>query len=313
MKSFLTLLTLGALLAAPVLVQAKITRTVEKSFTVQPGGTLKVQTQGGDIKVLTGAGNEVKVTATERINADTDTKADELLKDLDLTIEQNGDNVTAKAKYEKDHSGWHFGSWPPVSVSFTVVVPAHYNVDLNTSGGDIAIASINGQARLRTSGGDLKLERVEGEVDGGTSGGNITLQEGTARVKLSTSGGDIHVERAGGEADLSTSGGNIVINSVKERLSASTSGGDIKASIEGALKGDCKLTTSGGTVKVSVDKTAAFDLRARTSGGDVDAEGITIAIEKGGLRKSSLAGKVNGGGPQLYLGSSGGDIRIRTN
>jgi Toastrack DUF4097 len=312
MKSIIPLLTLGALLAAPAMLQAKITRTVEKTFTVQPGGTLKVQTQGGDIKVLTGTGNEVRVTATEKIKADSAAEADELLKELDLSIEQAGDSVTATAKYARE-GGWHIGNWPPVSVSFTVTVPSRYNVNLNTSGGDIGLESINGHARLRTSGGNLKLDRVEGEVDGGTSGGDITLREGTATVKLSTSGGNIHVDRAGGEADLSTSGGDIEINSVRSRLSASTSGGDVHATIEGALKGDCKLTTSGGTVVVSVDKTAAFDLRARTSGGDVDAAGITIAIDQGGLRKSSLAGKVNGGGPELYLGSSGGDIRIRVN
>jgi len=312
MKTLIPLLTLGAVLALPAMLQAKITRTVEKTFTVQPGGTLTVGTQGGDIKVMTGPGNEVKVTATERINTSTEAKADELLKQLELTIEQQGDNVTAKAKFA-DSAGWHVGNWPPVNVSFTVTVPSRYNVDLNTSGGDIGVASINGHARLRTSGGNLKLERVDGDVDGGTSGGDINLQEGTANVKLSTSGGDIHVDRAGGEADLSTSGGDIVINSVQGRLHAGTSGGDVKASIAGALKGDCKLTTSGGTVTVSVDKTAAFDLKAHTSGGEVDASGITITIEKGGVGKSSLAGKVNGGGPQLYLSSSGGDIRIRTN
>ncbi|MEI6107390.1 MAG: DUF4097 family beta strand repeat-containing protein [Opitutae bacterium] len=312
MKSLIPLLTLGTVLALPALLQAKITRTVEKTFTVQPGGTLTVGTQGGDIKVLTGPGNEVKVTATERINASSEAKVDELLKELSLTMEQQGDNVTALAKFAQS-GGWHVGNWPPVNVSFTVVVPARYSVDLNTSGGDISIASINGRAKLRTSGGNLKLERVEGDVDGGTSGGDISLHEGTARVKLSTSGGDIHVERAGGEADLSTSGGDIVINAVRGRLTAGTSGGDVKASIEGALQGDCKLTTSGGTVTVAVDKTAAFDLKAHTSGGDVDASGITITIEKGGLRKSSLTGKVNGGGPQLYLSSSGGDIRIRAN
>ena len=31
------------------------------------------------------------------------------------------------------------------------------------------------------------------------------------------------------------------------------------------------------------------------------------------LADGTFAGKVNGGGPELYLGSSGGDIRIRTN
>jgi len=312
MKSIIPLVTLGVLLAAPAMLQAKITRTVEKNFTVQPGGSLKVKTAGGDIKVLTGAGNEVRVTATERIQADTDAKADELLKNLDLTIEQQGNDVTATAKYDKQ-GGWHIGNWPPVSVSFTVVVPDHYSVDLNTSGGDITLQSINGRARLRTSGGDIKIERVDGEVDGNTSGGNITLREGTAKVHLSTSGGDVHVDRAGGEAELSSSGGDIVINSVQGRLIASTSGGDVKANIEGALKGDCKLTTSGGEVVVHVDKTAAFNLKAHTSGGEVDAEGITISIDKGGVRRSSLAGKVNGGGPELYLESSGGDIRIRTN
>ena len=313
MKTLIPLFTLGVLLAVPSMLRADIKRSVEKTFSVQPGGHLKIQTSGGDIKVSTGSGNEVKVTALQRIHTDSESKADELLKDLDLSIEQQGDDVTAVAKYEKNKIGWHWGAWPPVSVSFVVVVPSHYNVNLSTSGGDIKLESINGQARLRTSGGDLKLDRIEGEVDGGTSGGNISLTEGTAKVKLTTSGGDIRVDRAGGEAQLSTSGGDIVIKSVRDRLTASTSGGDIHASIEGGLKGDCKLSTSGGEVVVSVDKNAAFDLDSHTSGGDVDAAGITITIEKGGLRKSYLAGKVNGGGPLLSLGSSGGDIRIRVN
>jgi len=303
------LLALVTTLAVPALVQAKIIRSVEKTFTVQPGGKLKVQTSGGDIKVLTGTGNEVKVTASQEINTDSESKADDLLKNLRLTIEQEGNNVVASAKYEKA-GGWNWGS-TPVTVSFTVLVPHQYSVDLNTSGGDIGVENLSGQAHLRTSGGNLKLNQIDGEVDGSTSGGDIALHEGTATVKLTTSGGNIHVDRAGGEADLSTSGGDIVVDSVRSRVSATTSGGNVKATIDGVLKGDCNLSTSGGDVVVTVDKAAAFNLRSHTSGGEVDAEGLTIAIEKGGLRKSSLSGKVNGGGPQLSLGTSGGDIRIR--
>jgi len=43
----------------------------------------------------------------------------------------------------------------------------------------------------------------------------------------------------------------------------------------------------------------------------VKADDLNIAIDKGGLGKSSLSGRVNGGGPSLSLSSSGGDIRIR--
>jgi len=309
MKPSIAFLTLGVLLSAPLALNAKIVRLVEKNFTVQSGGTLKIQTSGGDINIVTGTGDEVRVVAKQTIKADSEAHADEVLKDLALTIEQQGRNVTAAAKYSKSGS-WNWGS-TPVTVSFSVIVPSNYSVDLSTSGGDIDVASINGQAKLRTSGGNIKLQKIDGEVDGGTSGGDIALLEGTARVKLTTSGGNIHVDRAGGEADLSTSGGDIEINSVRSRLNASTSGGDIKANIEGVLKGDCSLSTSGGDVTVSVAKSAAFDLKSHTSGGDVRVDGITITIEKGAIGKSSLSGKVNGGGPVLSLGSSGGDIRIR--
>jgi hypothetical protein len=65
-------------------------------------------------------------------------------------------------------------------------------------------------------------------------------------------------------------------------------------------------------VRVRVVKGAGFLLDASTSGGDVNAEGLTVTIEKGGVGKSRLVGSVNGGGPRLKLRSSGGDISIRT-
>jgi hypothetical protein len=306
------LLTAGLLAMVPFTAHAKIERVVEKSFNVQPGGTLKVETQGGDVRVQTSADNTVKVTAREKIRASTEAEADEILAKLTLTIEQTADGVGATAKYEKKIPGFHWGSWPPVQVDFTVTVPANYNVELKTSGGDITVGNLNGKVYARTSGGDITLGKISGEIDGGTSGGNVRLEEGLASVTLGTSGGDVRVGRAVGPTDLGTSGGNIDIKSVENTLRASTSGGDVSAGIAGALKGDCKLSTSGGRVRVIVDKGGAFDLDASTSGGDVDATGLTITIEKGGSGRSRLAGKVNGGGPLLKLRSSGGDIVVQT-
>ncbi len=312
MKSLIPLLTLGALLASPASLSAKITRTVEKTFAVQPGGNLKASTQGGDITIKTADVNEVHITAKQVIRASTDKEADEILEDLALTFEQSGNDVTAEAKYEKSGIGMHWGSWPPVQVSFTVTVPKNFNLNLNTSGGDIAVASLKGDVRARTSGGSLQFERIDGDIDGHTSGGDIVLTEGTARAKLGTSGGNIHIERAGGPTEVSTSGGDIVINSVAQLISASTSGGNVKATLTEPLKQDTVLSTSGGDVRVHVVKGTGFLLDASTSGGDVNAAGLTITIDKGGVGKSRLVGSVNGGGPRLKLRSSGGDITIKT-
>ena len=312
MNSLPRLFLLAAVLAAPLALSAKITRTVEKTFTVQPGGSLKAATQGGDITIQTSDSSSVHIVAKQVIHASTEQEADEILAKLALTFEQKGNDVTAEAKYEKRGPGTWFGSWPPVNVSFVITVPKNFNLNLNTSGGDIAVASVAGNVRARTSGGDLKFAKVDGDIDAGTSGGNVVLQEGTARAKLTTSGGDIEVDRAGGPTEVSTSGGNIALRSVAQLISATTSGGDVRAIITEPLKQDTLLSTSGGQVDVQVVKGAGFQLDASTSGGDVNAAGLTITIEKGGSGKSRLAGSVNGGGPRLKLRSSGGDIRVRS-
>jgi hypothetical protein len=312
MKNFLTLVALGAALALPAALQAKITRVVEKTFAVQPNGSFKATTQGGDITIQTHDLNEVRIVAKQQFRTDSEAEADDVIKKLTLTLAQDGNAVTAEASYEKSSSFFR-GSWPPVQVSFVVTVPKYFNVNLTTSGGDITVGSLNGNAKARTSGGDLKFARIDGEVDGHTSGGDISLKEGTARANLRTSGGDIDIDRAGGITQVSTSGGDIKLNSVAQLTSATTSGGNITAVLTEPLKNDAELRTSGGNVKVTVPANAAFDLNAGTSGGTVSASGVTIKIAEGGAGKRKLTGQVNGGGPKLTLRSSGGDIVVRTN
>lgn len=311
MKTLISLLTLGAAVAAaPVSLHAKIVRTVEKTFSVQPGGTFRGATQGGDFIIKTGDVRTVQVTARQIIRTDDESKADALLQDLQFSLEQDGNDVVAEAKYDRKPS-WGWKHWPPVSVDFTVTVPREYNLKLSTSGGDIKVADLKGDIVARTSGGNLSFERVEGDIEGRTSGGNIFLREGTASAKLHTSGGNVRVERAGGRTQVSTSGGNIHLEEVKELISATTSGGKVYAAITGPITEDTVLGTSGGDVIVRLKRGVGFHLDASTSGGEVDAEGLTITIDRGGVGKRRLVGSVNGGGPTLKLRTSGGNIDIR--
>ncbi|MBP6863736.1 MAG: DUF4097 family beta strand repeat protein [Candidatus Didemnitutus sp.] len=294
MKILPSMLAAGLLTLAPLALSAKIVRTVERSFTVQPGGNLTVVTQGGDIVVHTADTPEVRVVARQTVRANTDTEADKLLADQRLRIEQEGNDVVAEAKYERSKSGLVWKSWPPVTVDFTVTVPRSYNLGLTTSGGDIGVESLQGQVKARTSGGDLNFARIDGELE--------------AR----TSGGDIEVESARGPTEVSTSGGNIRIEAATELVSATTSGGNVRVSLAGPLQRDAFVSTSGGNVVVRVPAAAGFQLDARTSGGNVKAAGLTLQIGDGGIGKSRLAGAVNGGGPVLKLRTSGGDITLKT-
>ncbi len=312
MKIIPYLLAAGLMTALTANARPVITRVVEESFTVQPGGELTVETSGGDVKVRPGSDDRVHIIARQKIRASSESEADKLMEKLTFKLEQSGNDVTAYAKYEKPLSGFRFRSWPPVQVSFEITVPANYNVNARTSGGDIIVGNLTGEVDVKTSGGDVDVGKIDGGVMAHTSGGDIDLDESTQVADLSTSGGDITVGRVLGPAVVSTSGGDIKVGSVEGRLKAHSSGGDVSATINGPLTGDCSLDTSGGNVRVTVDSSAAFDLEASTSGGDVDAAGLTITIKRGGIGKNRLSGAVNGGGPRLRLHTSGGDVDIKT-
>lgn len=292
-----------------VAAHAKITRTVEKTFAVQPGGRLHAETQGGNISIKTDDANEVRIVVTQVIDANSEEAANKALEKLSLNLEQKGNDVSAVATYEK-RIGNMWGNWPPVQVSYTITVPRAFNLQLNTSGGNIKVGSVKGNVNARTSGGDLAFERIDGELDGKTSGGNVSLSEGTARANLSTSGGNIQIDRAGGPTTVSTSGGDIRIRSAAQLLSAHTSGGNISAQLTEAPQQDLSLRTSGGDVTVSVPRNAGFYLEADTSGGDVVTRNLVLSNSSTNKQKSKLSATVNAGGPKLNLRTSGGDIRV---
>ena len=92
---------------------AKITRTVEKTFAVQPGGRLNAETQGGNITGKSDDANEVRIVVTQVIDANTEDAANKALEKLSLNLEQKGNDVSAIATYEK-RVGNMWGNWPPV-------------------------------------------------------------------------------------------------------------------------------------------------------------------------------------------------------
>jgi DUF4097 and DUF4098 domain-containing protein YvlB len=303
---------------------AAIESPIHRSFNVHPGGTIIVDTDLGDIKVTSGASN-VGVDVIRRAKVSSQSRADELFKDLVLTFTPEGNNVRVHATYDHPTSWFHWNN--DLEVRFVINVPSQYNVDLKTSGGDISVSDLNGQVKVNTSGGDVALGHIAGTVDAHTSGGDISMAGSNANAMLSTSGGDIKVDntagalnaktsggsidigRAQGDLKAHTSGGSIDIGDAGGMIDASTSGGSIKARLSRQPRGESRLSTSGGGITVHVPSNVGLDIDAHTSGGDV-ASDVPVTI-LGKQDDSSLNGKLNGGGPKLVLRSSGGDIRLQ--
>lgn len=292
--------------------------TIRKGFNVAEGGTLKLDADVGDIKIVSGgSGVAVEIVRSARDAAE--------LQRNEITFDQQGNDVIIHSRYEQAHR-W-FSNWNnELRIRYNIRVPARYNVDLSTSGGDIDVSNLGGEAKVHTSGGDIKLASISGAVDAHTSGGDIHVDSTNGPTLLRTSGGDIEVGRANGRVDAKTSGGSIDIDyaastvsarssggsiRIKDALDAvdaSTSGGSIHARISRQPRGDTRLTTSGGDVVVEVPANIGAWLDAHVSGGEIDSD-VPVTVQ-GKRDDESLVGTIGGGGPNLVLRSSGGGIRI---
>jgi len=293
--------------------------TIRRGFNVADGGTLHLDAGVGSIKIVAG-GSGVAFEINRKSHGLHD---DDELREHRITFQQQGNDVFVESDFEHSWDRW-FSSY---DVQWNIRVPAHYNVEVKTSGGSIDLANLGGRVEAHTSGGWIKTGHLSGpatlKTSGGsitvggsrmnvvakTSGGSITIGDARGSVEAKTSGGSITITRADGDVEARTSGGSIRIEDATGAVNASTSGGSIQARLSRQPRGDSRLSTSGGGMTVTLANGVSVDLDAHASGGGVDSD-VPVTV-MGKQNDDSLRGAINGGGPKLVLRTSGGGIRVK--
>ncbi len=299
----------------------------KKTFNVKSGGSLVIDSERGSIDVKSWNKEVVEVEIYKKADTFTDREAEKILEDFEINFEQSGNDVYIKARFRTRSDNFFGGNGRRLTVKYTVFVPQKYNVDLTTAGGSISVDDLAGNVKSHTSGGSLHFGEITGPVTGKTSGGSITLEGcvGDADIKTSggsitiglvngrvdahTSGGSIRIEQAKGNVIAKTSGGSIEVKEVMGDIDASTSGGSVTASISRQPQGRCSLRTSGGSVNAYIAENIKVNLDASTSGGKVYVD-FPITIQ-GEIKRTQLVTPINGGGPELILRTSGGNVNLK--
>jgi hypothetical protein len=301
-------LVIAAAVLTAGLATAESGTIASRTFEVTGRGLLKVGSDLGSVKVESGSTGRVTAEVTYDTRGIDRHDLDRFLEGFKVSFAQDGNNVTVTAENaERGWSWWSDGRSRP-AVTFTFVVPRAFDVSLETGGGTISVADLDGTVTARTSGGSLNFGSIAGPVTGRTSGGSIALDGCSGDADVATSGGSITIGEVKGRVKAHTSGGGIRVDAVAGDIDASTSGGSIHAHITEQPRGDCRLTTSGGSVTVHLFQGIAVDIDAR--GSWVRSELPVTMTVSGEVRHDRMRGTINGGGPQLYLCTSGGGVRI---
>jgi DUF4097 and DUF4098 domain-containing protein YvlB len=317
-----TLFVLFVSVSAAVASEENISQQVD----VAAGGKLIVDVDFGSIQGAAAADGKVSLDAHRLVEFGNETKEKEYLAAAPITFAKEGNVVTVRSRRKESWMNWHFG-FSRMDASYILHVPKKFDLDLHTSGGEIAAIDVSGDLKAHTSGGKLQFANLEGaltastsggsiEVEGcrcpteiKTSGGSISVVNGTGVLHARTSGGRIEVHNLSGDADVETSGGSLVLEKIRGKLVGRTSGGSIHTSIPGEVAGDVQLKTSAGRIELSVPENAGIDIDARTSGGRVSCD---LPLTESDSRREHLRGKLNGGGKSVILETSAGSIRLKS-
>jgi DUF4097 and DUF4098 domain-containing protein YvlB len=250
----------------------------------------------GSVEITPGAGNQLEGRLVLRVYTRSEEQARRVFDAYHLSaraIEGSGVYVNGElsGSRHRDHSA---------GAEFDIKLPARFNLDVETQGGDIGLEGpLQGEARLTTAGGDIHTADISGPSKVETAGGGITLGNLGARAEARTAGGSIHVGNVRGDANIETSGGEIQVGQVDGTLRAETAGGDVV--IAGAA-GQVVAQTAGGQIEVGP---TGGSVRAETAGGSIRLQGargrvvaetaggsIDLLQLEAGVRASTSAGRI---------------------
>jgi hypothetical protein len=304
-----------------------------KEFKVTAPVNLKISTSGGNITTTAFDKNDVvEVTfIVKKRGQILKVSLDDLQKFADVEITNENNNLEINVTKMLENT---------ISIGFEIKTPKQSACSLKTSGGNIKLSGVNGNQEVRTSGGNLALDSITGNIDGRTSGGNISITNIKADIIAKTSGGNISLDNIEGKVEANTSGGGIKISNSRFDVIASTSGGSIKLN---DAQGKIDLNTSGGSITLnnisgSIEaKTSGESISAdiakleeklvlKTSGGSIDANipsglgmDLNLSADKvktqlkgfsGSAERGKIVGQMNGGGIQVVMSTSGGDVTL---
>ncbi|MCC6857206.1 MAG: hypothetical protein IT158_01525 [Bryobacterales bacterium] len=284
--------------------------TVNGTEPIAPNGTMRIATLGA-VSIKGGVQDQLSYSFTKKVRASNQADAKRQLDQFVLRASREGSTTTLRVAHGTGVADLQ------VTAPRTVA-----SVQVETHGGSVAVADMNGAVTAVTGGGPIRCDRIGGEVVARTAGGEIALDEIRGGVRCESAGGNIRARVVRGSINCGTAGGEITIQEAGGPVRVSTAGGNIRiARAASTVNAD----TAGGAIDIGQ---ASAMVRAETGGGPIDvggANGVRCESAGGAIRLGNVTGSVRAStsvGAVLarllaggrfsdgFLSTGGGDITV---
>ena len=295
-----------ALVAAPGVVVAEVTRTVKADLTAPGSGAWFVENLAGTMKVVPGTGSGVVAVAT--VHAESDAIA------ALISIEQVDGGKTGpglRVKYPVDtHTMYRYPrgsdgktsawlSWMGAGKSNLKYDGTHVTVSGND--GVLLYVDVEVQVPARTASGALKnhvgnisAKGVEGGFSFESGSGDIALDKVAGMIGVETGSGDVDARDGGGVLSVETGSGDVTVERFSgESIACEVGSGDVTLRSGTARH----LTIEAGSGDIEAVAMDVEEFTSETGSGDV-------LLEDAGARLAKVVAEAGSGDVTLRLGAN---------
>lgn len=241
-------------------------------YKIDGDGAIDVTQIAGDVRVVTGRGNAIRVDAIKRVRHRDSEEAKRLLTALRIEVTQVGNRIEVRTVYPRTtgHRDWNG------SVDYTVTVPQNTAVSAKTVSGDVSVTAVHGEVRAETVSGDVEVSETPNLALAKTVSGDVRARDiAASTLTLSTVSGTVYAtDLKVRTLDAGTVSGDLQLADLQvERLTAKTLSGEIEFQGDLARGGRYEFNAHSGNVRLILPaSTAGFDLDASTFSGSVRSD-----------------------------------------
>jgi len=235
--------------------QAKAQARIEERWPLDSGGSVRVASPSGSIRVLGWDADSVAVSA--RLGP----RAGRFYAAGDAHVRKLGIDAPAGGR----------------GAELEVRVPRGATVWVKSATASIAIEGMDGTLDLSSQGGSIRVVGTPQDVTAETMDGSVEVAGGTARARVKTVSGDILLRGASQDLGASTLSGRIVVRAAGwqrggtgvQRGKFESVTGDVRFEGELGRGGVVEVESQSGTIEVRVPASTVADFDVLTIGGTI--------------------------------------------
>ena len=299
----------------------KEVRALQKKFDVAPSGRLFISVPGADLDLV--ATDSDKVEAEVYVKSQSKNEALALTDRIKLrlrAVDKQTVRIESKSFYQNGFVGWNTDD--AIQIRLLIRLPRAFNVDIQASGSNTTIKSVDGKISVQLSGGSFEGSGLQGKLEVFGYGCTLDIDqfEGTqldlvaassdlsasnvkaGQLSIRASGSTSTLSKIDANSSLAFHSGEATVTNIEGTIDAEAQGCDVSFQIE--QFDDARFSVCGSELalrlkpqleaKLLLEADSVFLDKAFTFSGDKEEDRVDGRLNKGNnlIKARAAAGSI---------------------